>query len=64
MSTIAGSTSAGLVDGVGAAAKFNYPLYLAVSSQGSIFVTDISNQRIREVSSSGMGCLLCQDQIN
>ena len=59
VSTIAGST-AGLVDGVGAAAKFNYPLYLAVSSQGSIFVTDMNNNRIREVSSSGIGFLYWQ----
>ena len=57
---MAGSTTAGLVDGVGSAAKFNYPLHLAVSSQGSIFVTDMNNNRIREVSSSGIGFLYWQ----
>ena len=53
VSTIAGSTR-GLGDGVGTAASFDYPLQLALSSQGSIFVTDFNNHRIRVITSSGI----------
>ncbi len=53
VSTIAGSAM-GLVDGVGTAASFDYPLHLALSSQGSIFVTDYNNHRIRVITSSGI----------
>ena len=54
VSRVAGSI-AGLVDGVGTAANFYYPIYLAVTSQGSIFVSDYNQHRIREVTSAGMG---------
>ena len=53
VSTMAGSTTAGLADGTGTAAKFHYPIHLAVTSQGSVFVADNNQHRIREVTSAG-----------
>ena len=60
VSTIAGSAPSGLVDGVGTAAKFNNPIFLAVTFQGTIFVSDTNNDLIRQISSSGNGVLACK----
>ena len=43
---LAGST--GSTDGIGKAAKFNIPGGIAVNSKGTIYVTDVSNNTIRE----------------
>ena len=40
-------------DGVGPAASFYNPLGLALSSNGQLFVSEITFHRIRSVSSSG-----------
>lgn len=52
VTTIAGSTS-GYADGVGAAAKFNYPMGVAVDSTGTVYVADSNNNRIRTVATDG-----------
>jgi DNA-binding beta-propeller fold protein YncE len=47
---IAGSSAAGLKDGVGAAAKFNSPISLTLSSDGMrLYVVDQKNHAIREI---------------
>lgn len=49
VTTIAGS-DAGFNDGQGSMAKFNYPNGLAVDRNGSIYVADLNNNRIRKIS--------------
>ena len=53
VSTLAGSGVAGFADGVGTAAKFNVPRGLAISADGTIYVADQGNYRIRRVSPTG-----------
>lgn len=51
LTTIAGNVgNTGNADGVGSGATFNYPLGVAISSNGStLYVTDYSNQSIRKL---------------
>jgi sugar lactone lactonase YvrE len=49
VSTIAGSTT-GYADGDGLTAKFNYPAGLAIDAEGSLYVADAMNNRVRKVS--------------
>lgn len=53
VSTLAGSGAAGLVDGVGGAANFNYPRGLTVDPAGNVYVADFYNFAIRKVSPAG-----------
>lgn len=53
VSTLAGSIS-GFVDGTGAAARFNMPYGVSVDGSGNVYVADLSNNRIRKVSSAGV----------
>ena len=41
---------AGLSDGDGPSARFNYPNGLSIDSQGKIYVADLNNNRIRKIS--------------
>lgn len=55
VSTMAGAPgSIGQVDGQGTAAKFNYPIGIAIDRQGNVFVGDAGNRTIRKISSTGM----------
>jgi sugar lactone lactonase YvrE len=55
VTTLAGTAgSLGTNDGIGAAARFSGPSYLAVDRGGSIYVTDTANSTIRKVSSTGV----------
>jgi len=53
VTTIAGGTSAGSADGVGAQASFNAPRGLAVDSSGDIYVADTNNDDIRKITPNG-----------
>ena len=55
VSTLAGERGVvGTNDGVGAQAQFNGPHGIAVDGAGNIFVTDIYNDTIREISPGGL----------
>lgn len=53
--TLAGTTTAGWLDGMGAAAAFNGPISITTDSvSGASYVADQSNNRIRMVTSAGV----------
>lgn len=52
VSTLAGS-DAGLANGTGTAAKFNYPRGIDIDSNGNLYVADSSNNCIRKVTPQG-----------
>jgi sugar lactone lactonase YvrE len=55
VTTLAGSGESAFADGTGAAAKFNDPWGVAVNSAGgNVFVSDLGNQRIRQVTFAGV----------
>ena len=53
VSTVAGSTVSGYVDGVGTVAKFNYPNGISVDSTGNAWVADYNNNMIRRINTAG-----------
>ena len=58
----AGGVSAGSVDGTGSAARFNGPLGVAVSTSGTVYVTDCNTHLIRMISPTGIALLgTCYD---
>jgi sugar lactone lactonase YvrE len=54
VSTLAGSGAAAFADGQGVSASFNRPRGVAVDANGSVYVADSDNNRIRKISASGM----------
>jgi hypothetical protein len=55
VSTLAGQAgSPGSSDGAGNAARFNFPLGIAVDSTGDVFVADYNNHVIRRVTQAGV----------
>jgi serine/threonine-protein kinase len=60
VSTFAGCGQVGNLDGVGVAARFQYPWNLVVDGQGTIYVSDHGNHSIRRVTPlDGMVLTLC-----
>src|ERR1700744_6302627 len=51
---LAGSDSAGLVNGPGATARFNHPFGLALDTAGNLYITDQGNSVIRKMDKNGM----------
>ncbi len=56
VTTLAGSTSgsSGNLNGVGTAARFDYPIGVAVDSSGNVFVSEQFNNCIRKITSAGI----------
>lgn len=54
VTTLAGSTSYGFVDGTGTSARFYYTSGITVDGSGTVYVADSNNQRIRKITSSGV----------
>src|SRR3989442_1662207 len=51
--TVAGTASYGAVDGTNSTARFNFPSSVAVGPIGNVYVTDTSNNTIRELAPVG-----------
>jgi sugar lactone lactonase YvrE len=55
VTTLAGLTGTpGSTDGTGSAARFNYPIGVAVDNAGNVYVADLNNQTIRKITSGGV----------
>ncbi|WP_205510970.1 IPT/TIG domain-containing protein [Longitalea arenae] len=48
VSTLAGTVS-GFTDGVGTAARFNQPVDVAIDANGTVYVADLGNNRVRKI---------------
>lgn len=53
VSTLAGSATAGYLDGAGKAARFDFITGIAVTTDGVVWVTDAGNHRIRRIGTDG-----------
>lgn len=53
VSTLAGGSSTGNLDGQGEAARFSIPKGVAVDGGGNLLVADVANQAVRKLDSSG-----------
>jgi streptogramin lyase len=53
VTTIAGTTSAGFLDGPGTSARFNGPIAIAVDNEMNVYVADNNNHSIRKIDPSG-----------
>ena len=53
VTTLAGGSSAGLVDGMGSNALFYYPLGIVIGSSGTLFIADSFNHKIRTIAPDG-----------
>lgn len=55
VSTFAGTAGqSGSADGSGAAARFFYPIGIAIDAAGTLYVTDTNNQTIRKITTAGV----------
>jgi hypothetical protein len=58
VTTIAGQTTAGFSDGLGASAQFDAPSGVAVDTNGNVYVADLFNNAIRKLVPSGANWLV------
>ncbi|HEY4111881.1 IPT/TIG domain-containing protein [Puia sp.] len=61
--TLAGDGTAGFQDGSGPIAKFNHPSGVAADGHGNIYVADLINQRIRQISPTGVVFTIAGDGV-
>lgn len=54
VSTLAGQPRAGAADGHGTAASFNAPQGLVLDAQGTVFLSDTGNHKIRKINAAGV----------
>lgn len=54
VSTLAGNGEAGFQDGLGSAARFNYPSDMVVDADGNVYVADGGNHAIRKITPEGL----------
>jgi gliding motility-associated-like protein len=54
VTTFAGSTLSGSIDGTGAAAKFKSPRGIAINGAGDFYVADYGNNQIRKITAAGV----------
>lgn len=54
VTTLAGSASPGLVDGIGSLARFNFPCGMVAGPAGNLYVADFENHCIRKVTPRGV----------
>ncbi|MGQ0829893.1 MAG: T9SS type A sorting domain-containing protein [Bacteroidota bacterium] len=55
VTTMAGSTTVGYVDGIGTAARFNWPCSLVMDASGILYVADYRNNQIRKIANMSTG---------
>lgn len=55
VSTLAGSGTAGYLDGAATSAQFRTPVGIVLAPNGTLFVSDQANHRIRTISNSAVG---------
>jgi sugar lactone lactonase YvrE len=53
VSTLAGSTTSGSVDGSGSQARFNCPNAVTIDAIGNLYIADLKNNMIRKISPEG-----------
>ncbi|MEO6520736.1 MAG: NHL repeat-containing protein [Mucilaginibacter sp.] len=63
VTTLAGTTTASLLDGTGTAAGFSSPSGVTVDSQGNVYVADSGNSAIRKIASGGVVTTLIGSKI-
>jgi len=51
VTTLAGSSS-GYLDGIGTAAKFNYPIGISIATDGKVYVSESGGSKVRMISST------------
>jgi sugar lactone lactonase YvrE len=54
VSTFAGSSTPGYLDGTGAAARFYFPSGITIDADGNLYVTEFGTHRVRRITPSGV----------
>ncbi|MES2389474.1 MAG: T9SS type A sorting domain-containing protein [Bacteroidota bacterium] len=64
VSTLAGNGTAANADGIGTAARFNYPQGIDIDKSGNIYVADSYNSSIRKITPAGLVSTYAGNNIN